>query len=208
MSFLTSWHARLMVVAWVILIPLGVMSARFLKVLPKQNWPQELDNPTWWYGHLILQWSGAVLTAVAISLIVRELGEIELLTSPHHAFGWVTVLLLLFQVLSGLFRGSKGGPTYPARDGSWRGDHYDMSRHRLIFEFLHKSLGYLALFTASLAVLFGLWNSNAFAWMWLIIVLWWLCFGMVWVMFERRIDRVTTYQAIWGPDRSLPGNKK
>ena len=39
------WHARLMVLGWAVLLPVGVLVARFYKVTPQQDWPRELDNP-------------------------------------------------------------------------------------------------------------------------------------------------------------------
>lgn len=43
-----------MVVAWGVLLPLGILIARFFKVTPRQRWPAELDNKFWWYSHLTL----------------------------------------------------------------------------------------------------------------------------------------------------------
>jgi len=203
----SSWHARLMVLAWMVLIPLGILGARFFKVLPKQDWPNDLDNPSWWYAHLIFQWSGAALSVVAMGLILWEIKEVQLFASPHHFLGWITVLLLVFQVLGGLFRGSKGGPTYPAKDGSYRGDHFDMSKRRVVFETLHKSLGYIALLCAFLAVFVGLWSSNAMIWIWVVLGLWVVALGLIFRVLQKRHNPISTYQAIWGPDPSLPGNK-
>ena len=45
-----SWHARLMVLAWGVLLPLGALAARFFKVLPGQDWPRVLDARPWWHG--------------------------------------------------------------------------------------------------------------------------------------------------------------
>ena len=64
-SVLVSWHGRLMVLAWGILLPLGVLIARYFKVAPRQNWPAELDNRLWWHAHLSLQWFGVVLSLTA-----------------------------------------------------------------------------------------------------------------------------------------------
>ncbi|MCV0426571.1 MAG: cytochrome B, partial [Roseibium sp.] len=50
-----SWHARIMVLAWGVVAPLSVILARFFKVLPWQNWPEQLDSKIWWRGHWMSQ---------------------------------------------------------------------------------------------------------------------------------------------------------
>lgn len=52
----------------------------------------------------------------------------------------------------GAVRGTKGGPTNkradPALPETWRGEHYDMTLRRRIFEQLYKGIGYPAIFLA------------------------------------------------------------
>lgn len=206
-SLLESWHARLMVLAWGVILPVGVIVARFFKVTPRQSWPEELDNRAWWYGHLFLQWFGALLSLIGLILILTEMRHVDLFKSPHHFFGWMTIALMMVQIFAGVFRGSKGGPTYPAPDGSWRGDHYDMTRRRKIFEYGHKSLGYVALFTGGLAIWFGLTIANAPVWMWSSISLWWILVLVTALVLQTRKGALDTYKAIWGNDPQLPGNK-
>ncbi len=43
----TSWHGRMMVLAWTILLPSGMFVARFCKILPRQDWPTSLDSKIW-----------------------------------------------------------------------------------------------------------------------------------------------------------------
>jgi len=204
---LVSWHARFMTSAWVILIPLGVLVARFFKIWPGQEWPRELDNPRWWHLHLLLQISGAAASAVGLALILIFLDGVIGVGSPHRALGWAAMLFLSVQLLSGMLRGTKGGPTYPASDGSWRGDHYDMTTRRKVFEYTHKYCGYLTLALATMAVLSGLWDTNAPVWMWLAIAVWWTGFLLAFAFLQHRGLTVDTYQAIWGPDAKLPGNR-
>lgn len=204
---LTSWHARLMVLSWSVMIPTGILIARFCKIAPKQKWPEELDNRTWWYLHLGIQGSASVIALVGLVLIIYKLGSISIVSSPHHALGWLTIALLIVQLLAGMFRGTKGGPTYPAANGSWRGDHYDMTLRRRVFEYTHKSAGYVALLCSVVAVLLGLWDVNAPIWMWLCLILWWLLLITTACVLQRQKRTIDTYQAIWGIDPELPGNK-
>lgn len=206
---ISAWHARIMVLAWGVLLPLGVVIARFFKVWPGQNWPQELDRREWWRGHLILQWSGAIiaLAGVLLMLIWSDSDTYESDSFWHRLFGWITLSCLLIQVIGGLVRGSTGGPTYPAADGSMRGDHYDMTTRRKVFEHIHKSIGYLALLSGCIAIVAGLWVLNAPRWMWIIILGWWFILIICVAIFQRKGLAIDTYQAIWGPDSCHPGNR-
>ena len=190
-----------MVLAWGFLFPLGVIIARFWKVLPGQDWPRELDNESWWRAHLFLQYGGGGVTLLALALILMRP---EALGSDHALLGWVVVGFAALQFLAGWFRGSKGGPTEP----SMAGDHFDMTPRRLLFEYLHKSLGYLLLALAAWGIASGLWLTNAPVWMWLGLAAWWCLLLVVFIAWQRRGMAIDTYQAIWGPDPRLPGNQR
>ncbi len=196
-----AWHARLMVLAWGIFCPLGVLVARFFKVTPKQNWPAQCDNRFWWLSHLGLQYLGGILMLIALATILAGHGA-RGLSSLHAWLGYSVLMLGAAQFLAGWLRGSKGGPT----ESSLRGDHYDMSRRRVAFERLHKSVGYLALLFAVAAILTGLWHANAPRWMWILLAGWWLGFALAFVLLQRQGRAIDTYQAIWGPSSEHPGN--
>jgi len=204
-SVAVSWHARSMVAAWGVLAPLAVLVARFFKILPGQDWPRDLDNQFWWRSH----WMGHVgvlaLTALGFSLVLPlNVSGVKL----HNVLGLLLLAMMVVQILLGLYRGSKGGPTAPAPDGSLRGHHYDMTPWRLRFEALHKSLGYAALALAVIVILTGLWSANAPVWMWLALGLWWAGLIATFVAMQKRGMAVDTYQAIWGDDPAHPGNQR
>jgi len=186
-----AWHGRLMALAWGVLFPLGILIARFWKITPRQNWPRELDNQTWWHAHLGLQYTGGAVMMAALGLILMHEGGGG---ASHGYVGWV---------LSG-FAVTKGGPTEPGL----RGDHYDMTRRRLIFEHVHKTAGYGLVALASWGILSGLWLANAPLWMWLGLASWWCALIGLFILLQRRGMAVDTYQAIWGPDPDLPGNRR
>jgi protein-S-isoprenylcysteine O-methyltransferase Ste14 len=198
-----SWHARLMVLSWGILLPLGSFTARFYKVLPQQDWPRQLDNKTWWHTHRWLQSLAVVFMTLGLVLAYGAgLGD-GVAVWLHVGFGWFLCIIGWSQVVVGLLRGSKGGPT----DTQMRGDHYDMSRWRLWFERLHKGLGWLAVVVAVPTIGLGLTVSDAPRWMATVLVFWWLALG-VWFFRMQRCGRcIDTYQAIWGPDAVHPGNR-
>ncbi|WP_282607511.1 cytochrome b561 domain-containing protein [Pelagibius sp. Alg239-R121] len=201
-------HALVMLFAWLVLIPIGVLAARFFKVLPRQDWPRQLDNQAWWKLHQFTQYSGVVLMLIAVYIAVSESGELGL--SIHGILGLAAVILACGQVLSGWLRGSKGGPTdrnaTPDDTSSWRGDHYDMTGRRLSFEAWHKCGGYLAMGLAFAAIATGMlmigWSEMIFG----LAVVFTLALWILFVVFERLGLRKDTYQAIWGPDKNHPGN--
>ncbi len=203
LAFWASMHGRVMVLCWGILLPAGVLMARFFKVMPSQKWPSELDNKTWWKAHLHGQSTAIALTVVGVAMIWNTAGGATALARWHGYMGWAVTVLGVLQACAGLVRGSKGGPLEPVI----RGDHYDMTKRRNTFEKTHKSLGYAALVLALSTVFMGLVVADAPRWMLLIISLWWLVLiaGFVWLQKQGRC--IDTYQAIWGPDAAHPGNR-
>jgi len=203
LTALLSWHGRVMTVAWGFMIPVGVLIARFYKIMPSQNWPVELDNKTWYWTHLGLQQGASVMMAVGIALILLDGGGGE--AAPVHArIGWIIVTICALQLLSGWLRGSKGGPT-DKRPG---GDHYDMSWRRCLFERFHKTIGYSLILISWYTVLLGMWGANAPVWMWTGILVWWGMLIVVFFILQSRGLAIDTYQAIWGPSLDLPGNRR
>ena len=203
----TAWHGRLMVAVWLLLFPAGVIMARFFKITPAQNWPCELDNKRWWRTHLATQYAGGALLLIALGLALQaaSFGEAGFY---HRLFGWLAMALAGWQFLGGWLRGSKGGPTDPRPDGSLHGDHYDMTHRRLLFEFAHKFGGYLALLVAWIAIPSGLWLVNAPRWMGLSLILCLVLLIGLAIRFQIRGYARDTYEAIWGPGREHPGNRR
>lgn len=196
------WHARCMVLAWAVLLPLGALAARFFKVTPRQDWPAVLDNRTWWIAHRALQWSGVTVMAVGLCLAFDRARGSDAVAIVHAWAGWCVAALACLQIAGGLARGSKGGPT----DRTIRGDHYDMTRWRVSFERTHKGLGWLSVALALSVMTLGLVSADAPWWMAMALALWWLTLAVAFVVLQRRGRCIDTYQAIWGPDLSHPGN--
>jgi hypothetical protein len=197
-----SWHGRMMVLAWGVTLPLGVLTARFLKVLPKQDWPRELDNKLWWHAHRILQYSGVLFMLLGAGLVWGRAEGLTFNARLHGWLGYVVIGMGIFQIFAGLARGTKGGPTAL----ELRGDHYDMTNWRKTFEWVHKSVGYLAIVSSVVVILLGLFAADAPRWMLLTLLLWWFCLIVGFVIFQKQKLCFDTYQAIWGPDSLHPGN--
>jgi hypothetical protein len=210
-SAAVSWHGRLMVLAWGVCAPVGILMARYWKIAPGQAFPQQLDSKVWWHSHRFFQSLCALLTLFAIALIYQKTSQtapqvfIALLTtaqSLHQLLGYGIGVAVVAQICHALFRGSKGGPT----DSAMRGDHYDMTPHRKRFERIHKSLGWFSLFTAWATIALGLWLADAPRWMPISLLLWWACLATLALRWQRAGRCIDTYQAIWGLDTMHPGN--
>lgn len=190
-----------MTLAWGVFFPVGVLAARFFKITPRQDWPRELDNKAWWHAHLTLQYAGggAMLAALALILLAGGAGK-----SSHAWLGWIVAGGSALQFAAGWLRGSKGGPTADRMAG----DHFDMTPRRLAFEYFHKFAGYALVLAAAAGVVTGLWQANGPVWMWLGLGAWWLVLAAAFAALQKRGLAVDTYQAIWGPDPELPGNRR
>lgn len=198
------WHARTMVAAWAVLLPLGAIAARFFKVTANQNWPDRVDNRAWWHAHRGLQYLGIAIMSIGAGIAWGRGSYSTIAGSLHGYLGWTVIALGALQVLAAWFRGSKGGPTEP----QMRGDHYDMTRHRVRFERIHKLGGWIAVILAIATIILGLVVADAPRWMVVTLCAWWLILIVAGVHLQRAGRCIDTYQAIWGPDPMHPGNHR
>lgn len=198
------WHARAMVLAWGVLLPLGALLARFFKVLPGQDWPRVLDRKLWWHGHRGLQWAGIALMTAGAALAWGRGAGASPLALWHAVLGWLLCAAGWLQVAASQARGTKGGPT----SAQTAGDHYDMTPRRVRFERLHKGVGWGAIGLAVVAIGLGLVLADAPLWMTVALVLWWGVLAAAFTLLQRSGRCIDTYQAIWGPDPAHPGNRR
>lgn len=82
---------------------------------------------------------------------------------------------------------------------TWRGDHYDMTRRRLMFEGWHKRAGYLAFVLALPTIWLGAELIDAPGWVQALPVLSLVAYAAAFVRLTRLRRRVDTWTAIWGP---------
>ena len=82
------------------------------------------------------------------------------------------------------------------------------AQRRIIFEHIHKSAGYLLLALTVLALCTGLYAADAPRWMPVALGAWWIIMAGVFVALQRAGRCIDTYQAIWGLDPELPGNRR
>ena len=202
-------HAALMITAWGVMMPAGAIVARYFKVTPRQNFPAELDNPFWWRWHRVLQYGAVALSTTGLVVVLSATGG--RFDTLHGRLGLVAMTLAWLQVASAAMRGAKGGPTDrradPREPTTWRGDHYDMSRRRLLFEGWHKRAGWVAVALAGITILLGI--DLAGAPVWLVLLVAGMQGGAVLVTIDSALRGrwVDTYAALWGPDPVHPGNR-
>ena len=210
-DFAVAWHGRLMFVAWLVVVPISIMVARFYKVTPHQNWPAALDNPFWFIWHRRLGYLAIILTLAGLCVLVLSRKGNWFEASHHAIAGWSVIALALAQIANSLLRGTHGGPIDPitrqakARE-TWFGDHYCMTTRRVVFEYLHKIIGSIAIVAMLFACSSGLYLADAPRWMWLGLVSICAIFAIAFIRLQRRGRCIDTYQAIWGLDPTLPGN--
>jgi len=196
------WHGGLMLLAWFVLLPGGALAARFFKVLPGQDFPRMRDSRAWWLTHLGSQYAGAALAGVAVWIAWNALGG-AWDWSPHTVLGATVMALCVLQVASGILRGTKGGPTDthadPGDPATWRGDHYDMTLRRRVFEGWHKRAGYVAFALALPTAWLGLGLVGAPAWARVLPLIAVAIFVTAFSKLSRRGRWTDTWLAIWGP---------
>jgi hypothetical protein len=209
-----AWHGRLMVLAWAFLMPLAVVIARFFKITPRQAWPLHLDNPFWFITHRRLGYALVLIMTLGLGLMGWHRSfQFDPLRGWHAGIGWLVIFTAWLQVLASLARGTHGGPMNPFTRQSrppedWPGDHFSMTTRRIVFEYTHKSIGYLLVLLVVVEIFTGLNEADAPRWMWFVISAWWSICAAAFAWLQWHVGCIDTYQAIWGLDQTLPGYRR
>jgi len=151
-------HGCLMAFAWGIVMPIGVLVARFLKPPPattSHSYDREAANApsvsplkharaaAWYRAHRALQMAGMAmaLAGMIISLTRTEFGSID---TVHGDLGLATMALGLIQPINAVLRPPKSDGSGPKKT------------IRTAWEVLHKSLGYIALSLGVVTIFLGI----------------------------------------------------
>jgi len=137
-------HALLMLLAWAAILPSGVIWARFQRDNPKQC----LGKPVWFAVHSVGQMFGVCVSvagfACAVAYVQDEGGDH--FDNLHTIWGLVVVLLGLMQPINALFR------PHPHANG----EQQSTCTARMLWEYLHKGVGYTVIILGLINVIFGI----------------------------------------------------
>jgi len=131
--FIEEAHGLLMSISWLVLIPLGIIFAKFFRTK---------DNDEWFQSHRIFQTTAYLLTLAAFVCGIVMVGH-DQFACTHGDFGLATFIAATLQMLLGLFRPS---PT---------------ATHRLKWNIVHHWFGRLVLFNAWATIILGLFQIGA-----------------------------------------------
>ncbi len=206
-------HALLMIGIWFVLVPIGLFAIRFFKPKPItygiEKGTGRLDPKLiWWTIHYSFLYAAVGLAFAGTMWAMVVSGGFS--GTVHSIFGLGTVLFGGLQIVSAWFRGTHGGKHAPESDpndpSTWRGDHFDMTPRRRLFEAYHKTFGYFAIVLAMGAVATGLqqyWTPLIAIVLGVILVV----SSALFVYLEGNGYRQDTYRSVYGNHPDNPYNK-
>lgn len=164
-------HGFMMFLAWGMLLPGGILAARYTKHLP---------GDIWFKIHVYSQYSGLAITFLGLLFAVAELRGFHLV-SLHVKFGILTILMGCMQPINAYFRPKKPENGNP-------------STNRIIWEYVHTYVGRCSIFVAVPALISGMKHlgeryneENTLGLTWALIV--WVSLGFLTVLYLEFIQR-------------------
>lgn len=127
-------HGFMMFVAWGILLPSGILAARYLK---------HLKGDGWYQIHVYLQYSGLSIVLLGVLFAVAELRGF-FFESTHVKFGVTAIFLVCMQPLNAYFR-----PNKPINGE-------EASSRRVLWEYLHIIVGRCTIVAGIAALVSGM----------------------------------------------------
>eukprot|EP01129_Flabellula_baltica_P005008 TRINITY_DN1784_c0_g1_i1.p1 TRINITY_DN1784_c0_g1~~TRINITY_DN1784_c0_g1_i1.p1 ORF type:complete len:378 (+),score=66.44 TRINITY_DN1784_c0_g1_i1:185-1318(+) len=118
-------HGWSMVAAWTIILPVGVLCARYLR---------ESKGALWFKVHRISQPVGFLVALVSLGLIIYDTQRTDALhfASPHPIGGLAVMILALFQVVWGVLRPQKDEKHKTVIRSFWEQKHVWLGRILLL----------------------------------------------------------------------------
>ncbi|GER51672.1 DOMON domain-containing protein [Striga asiatica] len=163
-------HGFMMFLAWGILLPGGILAARYLK---------HVKDDSWFRIHVNLQYSGLAIVFLGFLFAVAELRGLTF-DSLHVKFGMLAILLALAQPVNAYLRPKKPAPGEEA------------SFKRVVWEYSHFVTGRCAIVVGFAALISGMkhlgeryGDENARGLSWALIV-WFLIGALIVVYLEYR----------------------
>eukprot|EP00268_Persea_americana_P017168 TRINITY_DN18215_c0_g2_i1.p1 TRINITY_DN18215_c0_g2~~TRINITY_DN18215_c0_g2_i1.p1 ORF type:complete len:910 (+),score=135.36 TRINITY_DN18215_c0_g2_i1:286-3015(+) len=127
-------HGFMMFVAWGILLPGGILAARYLK---------HVKGDGWYKIHVYLQYSGILIILLGVLFAAAELRGF-FINSAHVKFGITAIVLACMQPVNAYLR-----PKKPANGE-------EISSKRLLWEYLHVIVGRCAIVAGMAALVSGM----------------------------------------------------
>ncbi|CAI0459168.1 unnamed protein product [Linum tenue] len=163
-------HGFMMFLAWGILLPGGILAARYLK---------HVKGDSWYQIHVYLQYSGLAIVLLGFLFAVAELRGLYV-SSLHVKFGLAAVCLACVQPVNAFMR--------PKRPGNGE----EVTRKRLMWEYLHVIVGRSAIIFGIVALFTGTTHlgdryggENVHGYIWAMIA-WFLIGGLMLFYLEHR----------------------
>ncbi|XP_051119074.1 cytochrome b561, DM13 and DOMON domain-containing protein At5g54830 [Andrographis paniculata] len=167
-------HGFMMFLAWGILLPGGILAARYLK---------HVKDDSWFRIHVYLQYSGLAIVFLGFLFAVAELQGLTF-ASVHVKFGMLAIVLAIAQPANAYLRPKKPASGEPA------------SPRRLVWEYTHVITGRCAIVVGIVALITGMkhlgekyGDENVHGLSWALIV--WFLMGAATVIYleYREINR-------------------
>ncbi|OAY27468.1 cytochrome b561, DM13 and DOMON domain-containing protein At5g54830 [Manihot esculenta] len=182
-------HGFMMLLAWGILLPCGILAARYLK---------HVKGDGWYLIHVYLQYSGLAIVLLGLIFAVAELRGFYV-SSLHVKFGLTAIFLACAQPVNASMR-----PKRPANGE-------EVSSKRLIWEYLHIIVGRGALIVGIAALFSGLkqlrerYGSEDFSGYSGALLVWFLI-GLLVVMYLEHRERHRRRDRAFGRSNWVLGN--
>lgn len=182
-------HGFMMFLAWGILLPGGILAARYLK---------HVKGDGWYQIHVYLQYSGLAIVLLALLFAVAELQGFYV-SSLHVKFGITAIVLVCVQPLNAFVR-----PKKPANGE-------EISSKRLIWEYSHFIVGRCAIIAGIVALFTGMKHlgeryggENVHGLIWALIV--WFSIGALIVVYLEFREKQRRRERIFGRSNWVLGN--
>ncbi|KAL3335022.1 hypothetical protein AABB24_031312 [Solanum stoloniferum] len=173
-------HGFMMFLAWGILLPGGILAARYLK---------HIKGDGWFQIHVYLQYSGLSIVFLGFLFAVAELRGLSF-SSLHVKFGMLAIILAIAQPINAYLR--------PKKPGAGEG----VSSKRRVWEYIHVIVGRGAIVVGIAALITGMkhlgeryGDEDVHRLMWALIL--WIFVGVLTVIYleyrerKKRPDRIS-----------------
>ncbi|KAH0658869.1 hypothetical protein KY285_027416 [Solanum tuberosum] len=174
-------HGFMMFLAWGILLPGGILAARYLK---------HIKGDGWFQIHVYLQYSGLSIVFLGFLFAVAELRGLSF-SSLHVKFGMLAIVLAIAQPINAYLRPKKPGAAE------------EVSSKRRVWEYIHVIVGRGAIVVGIAALITGMkhlgeryGDEDVHRLMWALIL--WILVGVLTVIYleyrerKKRRDRISS----------------